>query len=182
MLIRDLARLKTVGCYNQIYFKTKQGFSPNDADQSPVDFFFKLRNAKEDCLLCSATSGGAITFKGAIPVADEELTATMESDVTADWLEAIGGSTLREHVFRVFSKDLESVTLSDLRQRITDNLANLKREAQQNTDLGRVEVSCTFTGQSGQWNSGQRSPQYTGYGANSRPNNNRGFAGYSEGD
>ena len=41
-LICDWAGLKTVGCYHKLYFKTKQTFNPNDADQSPVDFFFKL--------------------------------------------------------------------------------------------------------------------------------------------
>ena len=74
-----------------------------------------LRNAKEDCLLLTQDHGGRVRFKGEFPATDEDLTPTLESDIVADWLEIIGGATLQDHVVRVFSKDLETETLADLR-------------------------------------------------------------------
>ena len=76
-LVRDWAGIKAVSCYHQIYFKTKHSYDPDDKTQSPVNFYFELRNAKEDCLLHSAGSGGKVTFRGELPNVDEVLTATM---------------------------------------------------------------------------------------------------------
>jgi hypothetical protein len=47
-----------------------------------------------------------------------------------DWLEAVGGPQLQEQVFRVYSKDLETCTLTDIRIRISDNLKVLLAEAE----------------------------------------------------
>ena len=140
LLIRNWAGLKTSGCKQQTYFRTKHSYDPN-GDVSMTDFFFNLRNAKEDCLLLSRHNGGKIKFHGSYPVDDEELSPTLESDVVLDWLEAIGGKKLVEHVFRVFSKELESDTLADLRQSISDNLSNLQSESDQPADLNRAQVA-----------------------------------------
>ena len=46
-----------------------------------------------------------------------------------------------EHVFRVFSKELESDTLADLRQSISDNLSSLLSESEQQAELNRAFVA-----------------------------------------
>ena len=157
-IVRDWAGLKTEGgCFHQAYFQVKQSFNKNDPDASIVDFFFQLRNAKEDCLLRAAANGGKIKYKGVVPTTDEELSPTMESDVVSDWLETIGGPALLEHVFRVFSKDLETESLADLRQRIVDNFDNLKTEASQQAELAKANISRMQT-----YRPYPRNPQYRG--------------------
>ena len=113
----------------------------SNGDLSPTDFFFQLRNAKEDCLLLSRHNGGQIKFNGIVPQEDEELSPTMESDVVLDWLEALGGQKLVEHIFRVYSKDLESESLADMRQTVSENLSNLLAEADQQVEFNRTFVS-----------------------------------------
>ena len=137
-LVRNWAGLKTSGCKQQSYFTVKHSYDSN-GDLSPTDFYFSLRNAKEDCLLLSAEHGGKITFHGSIPAEDEDLSPTLESDVVLDWLYAMGGTKLVEHTLRVFSKELETESLADLRQRISDNLSSLSPEAEQ-ADLNRTFV------------------------------------------
>ena len=90
LLVRNWAGLKSSGSKQQTYYAVKNSYDPN-GDLTCTDFFFTLRNAKEDCLLLSSTSGGKITFKGKIPLEDEDLTPTLESDIVLDWMEAVGG-------------------------------------------------------------------------------------------
>jgi hypothetical protein len=73
---------------------------------------------KEDCLMLSQASGGMLQYRGTVPPEDKDFHATLESHVVGDWLEALGGPNLQEHVFRVFAKDLETESLADIRQRI----------------------------------------------------------------
>ena len=137
-IVREWAGLQSFGSCHQTYYQTKRSFK-NDPESSPVDFYYELRNAKEDCLLRSATHGGTVKYKGKISDTNEDFSPTMESDVVADWLETIGGPALLEHVFRTFSKDLQSESLADIRQRITDNLDNLKTESS-HAELSKVNV------------------------------------------
>ena len=97
-LVHNRAGLKTSGCKQQSYFKVKHSFVHSE-ENFLTDFFFALRDAKEDCLLISGANGGKITFHGDLPAEDEELTPTLESDVVMDWLEALGGKKLVEHIF-----------------------------------------------------------------------------------
>ena len=135
-LIRNWAGLKTSGCKQQVYYTVKRSYDPN-SDLSPTDFFFSLRNAKEDCLLLCAAHGGKISYQGSIPAEDEDLTPTLECDVVLDWLDAMGGPKLVENTLRLFSKDLETQSLADLRQRISDNLQSLSPDPEQ-ADLNRA--------------------------------------------
>ena len=82
-LVRKWAGIKTVGCYQQKYFQMKRSYNPS-GDVTPTDFYFMLRNCKEDCLFKSVNSGGQIPFQGQIPDQDEELSPTLECDVVAD--------------------------------------------------------------------------------------------------
>ena len=142
LLIRDWAGLKSTGCKQLAYWQLKRSYDPN-GDLSPTDFFFLLRNSMQDCLLRSATNGGTIPFKGAVPTSNETLSATLESNMVADWLEAVGGPALQNHIARVFSKDLERVTLADLRQRISNNLDNLLIESTKSVNGSSVQVYWT---------------------------------------
>ena len=81
-----------------------------------------------------------MSFQGQIPEQDEELSPTLECDVVADWLEALGGPELLEHIFQTFAKDLERESLADLRQRISDSLESLQAEVNQQALVGRVDV------------------------------------------
>ena len=108
----------------------KKSYDPS-GNISPTDFYFMLRNCKEDCLVKAGNNGGKISFHGQLPDQDEEFSPTIESDVVADWLEALGGSKLVEQVLRIFAKDLETETLVDLRQRISDMLEFLQEETGQ---------------------------------------------------
>ena len=112
-VIRQWAGLKASGCKHYTYYQLKENFDRN-GDLSYNDFFFALRNAKEDCLLISGANGGTVRFNGALPNADEDLTPTLESDVVLDWLHALGNSKLVDHVFRTFSKELETEMLFSL--------------------------------------------------------------------
>ena len=138
ILVRNWAGLKTSGSKQEIYYQVKNSWDPN-SDLTETDFYFQLRNAKEDCLLLSETTGGKIKFHGSIPTENEDLTPTLESDVVLDWMDAIGGSKLVNQTFRVFSKELETESLADLRQRISDNLPSLISEAEQ-VDINRTFV------------------------------------------
>ena len=138
VLVRNWAGLKTSGSKQQIYYQVKNSWDPN-SDLTENDFYFQLRNAKEDCLLLAEMNGGKIKFHGSIPTENEDLTPTLESDVVLDWMDAIGGNKLVNQTFRVFSKELETESLADLRQRISDNLPSLISEAEQ-VDINRTFV------------------------------------------
>ena len=47
-------------------------------------------------------------------------------EVTASWLKAIGGPNLVKQVFKVYDKDLESMTSVAFCWRVVDNLVHLK--------------------------------------------------------
>merc|ERR1711962_1477549 len=122
------------------YYKLRRTYDPA-GDIAPTDFYYMLSSAKQECLLKGAASGGNVTFQGQVPVEDEVLTATLESDIVADWLEAIGGGQLLEYVMKVFSDDLKKETLYDLYTRISDRLEslmidmNLTSEASDDTEF-----------------------------------------------
>merc|ERR1712126_598080 len=115
------------------YYKLRRTYNPA-GDITPNDFYYMLRSAKQECLLKGLTSGGNVTFQGQVPLEDEVLTATLESDIVADWLEAIGGGQLLEYVMKVFSDDLEKETLYDLYPQINDRLESLKIDMNQTSE------------------------------------------------
>ena len=168
LLIRNWAGLKSSGCKQQTYYANKHSFDPT-GDLTTTDFFFTLRNAKEDCLLLSRTNGGTISFKGRIPIEDEDLTPTLESDIVVDWMEAIGGSKLVDNVFKTFAKELETESLADIRQRISDNITSLNASENDQIELARTYVSSPR-------NSKPRGHQYQTYRGNLQSRPRRPFA------
>ena len=116
--VLEWANIKVTGSKHQEYNNLRDSYVHGSDEMSPNDFFYLLRNAKEDCLL---TANSNIQFKGRNWTTNEDLTPCLESDIVLDWIIAIGGKTLADQVFRVYAKDLESTTLADLRSRISDN-------------------------------------------------------------
>ena len=125
-VIRKWAGIRPSGSKHLTYAKLKKAYDPN-SNQSPQEFFYALRDAKEDCLLLA---GSPIKFRNKTLATDEDLVPCLESDIVMDWLEALGGPSLQEHVFRVYSKDLESSSLADLQDRISENIDTLLVEAE----------------------------------------------------
>ena len=80
-------------------------------------------------------------MQGQIPLEDEDLTPTIESDIVLDWMEAVGGSKLVNNVFKTFAKELETESLADLRQRISDNITSLNDSENDQVELARTYVS-----------------------------------------
>ena len=144
--IRKWAGIRPSSSKHLTYAKMKKSFNPS-GNQTYNEFYYALKDAKEDCLM---ESGSDIAFKGKKPAADEELSPCLESDIVSDWIEAIGGMPLLEHVFRVHSKDLEAVTLADLQERIAANLDTLLVEAETAVDP-QTGIQRTFVNPGGRF-------------------------------
>ena len=129
-IIRKWAGIRASGSKHLTYSKLRKAWDPN-GNQSFQEYYYALRDAKEDCLI---TVTSAIKFNGAVLAEDEELTPCLEADVIIDWLDSIGGAPLVEHVFRAYSKELEASSLADLQERIAENLTTLITEAEASVD------------------------------------------------
>ena len=138
-IIRRWAGVRPTGSKLLTYYQLRNAYDPSGT-QTPQEFYFQLRDAKEECLV-TVTSG--IKFNGEVLTEDEELTVCIESDIVLDWIAAIGGGALVEHVFRSFSKELETTSLADLQERISDNLPTLLSEAEE-TPQGQAGIQKTF--------------------------------------
>ena len=68
------------------------------------------------------------------------MTPTVKSLVVLDWLDAIGGPQLVEHIHRVYAKELETVTLTSLKTRIWKNIDSHLREIEGNEEEEPVKV------------------------------------------
>ena len=64
-----------------------------------------------------------------------------------DWLATLGGAALQDLVLRVYAKDLETESLADLCERITDNLDSLMAEAALLSLASTATVSWAHTNQ-----------------------------------
>ena len=138
-VVRKWAGIRASGAKHLTYNKLRKAFDPNGS-QSHQEYYYALRDAKEDCLI---TRTSAIKFNGAVLAQDEDLTPCLEADVMVDWLDAIGGSPLVDHVFRAYSKELEGSSLADLQERISDNLTTLIAEAEASVD-GQASIKKAF--------------------------------------
>ena len=131
---RDWANLSTTSSGFLTYAQLQQDYDPN-GDMTPNDFYFLLRDAAEDCLL---VNNGSIKWLGKDNDADEPMAQFEESTVVKDWILAIGNIQLLQQVYRVYSKELETETLADLRRRIADNLSVLQAEAESSALASRM--------------------------------------------
>ena len=76
---------------------------------------------------------------------------------------AVGGSKLVDNVFKTFSKELETLSLADLRQRITDCLSSLTS----GPDLDAADVNRAYISQ-------RRRPAPSRFPTNYQPVHNKG--------
>lgn len=134
--IRTWAGLKSSGATLHAYFLAKRSWNPETI--SHTDFYYRLFNAKEDCML---SSNGQIKYEGSLPTQEEEMSAASKSQVVLDWLDAIGGPALVEHVFRIFNKELQSETMHDIVQRIIDSLDTIIIEAGGAAEVREAKVN-----------------------------------------
>ena len=137
ILVRDWAGIQTTGSRHLDYYRVKHSWKA-DGDESRQEFFYRLKDSMEDALI---TTAHKITEDGKAITEDEDMTPCINSTVVMDWIDAIGGGPLVEHVHRVYAKDLESVTLGSLQSRISKNLDSLLHEIeeQQLAHANRVE-------------------------------------------
>ena len=141
-LVRDWAGIQTTGSKHLDYYRVKRSWKA-DADESKQEFFYRLKDSMEDTLLLRSDN---MKEDGHDITEDEDMTPCINSLVVMDWVDAIGGAPLVEHVHRVYAKDLETVTLGSLQSRISKNLDSLIHEVeeqhqQQATHINRVEYS-----------------------------------------
>ena len=137
-LIYEWAGIQVTGSKHLDYYRIKRSWS-STSDETKQEFFYRLRDAMEDTLLSSNTD---IREFGRQITEDEEMSPCLNSLVVMDWIDAIGGSILVEHIHRVYGKDLESSTLGSLQSRISKNLDSLLHEIEEQklAQVNRTEV------------------------------------------
>ena len=135
-LVRDWAGIQTTGSRHLNYYRVKHSWKP-DGEETKQEFFYRLKDSMEDTLVLATDN---ITEDGHKVSEDEDMTPCINSTVVMDWIDAIGGAPLVEHVHRVYAKDLETVTLGSLQSRISKNLDSLIHEIdeQQQAQINRV--------------------------------------------
>ena len=137
-LVYEWAGIQTTGSKHLDYYRIKRSWS-SSSDETKQEIFYRLRDALEDTLLSSDTD---IKEFGKNITEDEDMSPCLNSLVVMDWLDAIGGSVLVEHIHRVYGKDLETSTLGSLQSRISKNLDSLLHEIEEQrlAHVNRTEV------------------------------------------
>ena len=154
-IARDWAGIQSSGSKHLEYYKTKNSYLKVDKEETKQEFYYRLRDAMEDTLILGKDN---ITDDGKVVTEDEDMTPTVKSMVVLDWLDAVGGPPLVEHVHRVYAKELETTTLASLQSRIWKNMTALMREVESGEvdDNGKIyrtslqtEASCRQVGSQG---------------------------------
>ena len=132
---RDWAGIRSSGTKHLDYYKVKNSYQKEDKDETPQEYFYRLRDAMEDTLIQKKDH---IHEYGALVQQDEIMTPTVNSLVVLDWLEAIGGPQLIEHVHQIYAKELETTTLASMQNRIWKNLSSLQREIEDSENSHKI--------------------------------------------
>ena len=143
VLVRDWAGIQGTGGSKHLdYYRVKKSWN-KDGDKTKQEFFYRLKDSMEDTLVCGTDE---IKEDGKTITTDENMTPCLNSIVVLDWIEAIGGPTLVEHVHRVYAKDLETQTLGSLQSRISKNFESLMNEVeeQENVKINRTEIGRNY--------------------------------------
>lgn len=127
--INAWADIRTPSSNHLVYYRLKQAYDPSR--QTPQELFYNLRDSME-----SSFAKKDLYFDKKKLEADEDFSPTAEATVILDWLHAIGGNALVEHVFRVYTTELETIHLKDLQRKISENLVSLQANA--NSDEGKL--------------------------------------------
>ena len=138
-LIRKWAGIQVSGLKLLGYARLQNSWDPT-GDMSATEFYYVLRDSMEDTLLIK---DGKVKHENLPNTMNETMTPALESVVVKDWLVAIGGNGLFEHVCRVYSKDLETETLATIQDRISQNIDCLTTEVE--TVANYVQISKTFS-------------------------------------
>ena len=162
-IARDWAGIQSTGSKHLDYYKVKRSYLKEDKEETKQEFFYRLRDAMEDTLIRSSDK---IKDDGEFVNVDEDMTPTVKSLVVLDWLDAIKGPVLVEHVHRVYAKELETCTLASLQTRLWKNMDSLLRECETEEESGkayraqaREDQDPAFFGQVGlqkRWGNGAR--------------------------
>ena len=139
-LTREWAGIHSYGTKHLEYYKTKNSYLKEDTEESPQEFFYRLRASMEDTLILKSDN---LQENGKKITEDEDMTPTVRSLVVLDWMHAVGGPALVEHVHRAYATELESTTLASLQPRIWKNLNALMREIEEkdeNVSISRCIV------------------------------------------
>ena len=136
---RDWGGIRSNGTKHLDYFRVKKSYQKTDKEENPQEFYYRLKDAMEDTLI---QKGNNIQEYGKVIKESEDMTPTVNSLVVLDWLEAIGGPSLVEHVHRIYSTELENVTLASLQTKIWKNLPALLHEAneQEDQNISKCEI------------------------------------------
>ena len=135
-ITREWAGIHSYGTKHLEYYKVKNSYLKDDTEESPQEFFYRLRAAMEDTLVQRSDN---LRDNGKMITEDEDMTPTVRSLIVLDWMHAIGGPALVEHVHRAYATELETTTLASLQPRIWKNLSALMREIEETED--RIKVS-----------------------------------------
>ena len=109
-LLRKWAGIQPTGLKILEYSRLQQAWDPN-GDMNASEFFYAMLDTMQDVLLLK---DGKVKYEDKALNADEDMTPTLRSSVVKDWIIALGGQALFEHVCRTYTKDLETSTLSDI--------------------------------------------------------------------
>ena len=132
---KDWAGIRSTGTKHLDYYKVKNSYQKEDKDETPQEFFYRLKDAMEDTLIQRKDN---IYEYGDLIQEDEQMTPTVNSLVVLDWLESLGGPRLIEHVYRIYAKELETTTLASLQNRIWKNLPSLQKDIEDTESLYKI--------------------------------------------
>lgn len=133
-IAKEWAGIQSSGSKHLEYYKTKLSYLKNK-EETPQEFYYRLRDCMEDTLIRSSDK---IMDEGAVVKKNEDMTPCVKSIVVLDWLDALGGPKLVEHIHRVYSKELETCTLASMQSRIWKNLDSLMREIENSDEDSKV--------------------------------------------
>ena len=126
-LVSDWAGIQTTGSRHLDYYRVKKSWKQY-SDESKQEFFYRLKDSMGDTLISAAHN---VLEDGKVIRTDEDMTPCINSLVVMDWVDAVGGGPLVEHIHRIYAKDLESATLGSLQSRISKNLDSLLHEIEE---------------------------------------------------
>ena len=110
--IRKVCGFPVPGAQLIHYMAVKNSFD-RSGKQSYNDHYWNMRDHKIASLM---TKESKIKFNGKELEEDETITPSMENQVVADWLEAIGGLKLVKFIGQQYAKELETCSLYDLQE------------------------------------------------------------------
>ena len=133
--IRSMYQLKNNGSSVFKYFKKAKSFN-HAGTSSYQDFYYELRAIKYETLY---RKNQDVTIKGEKVKKDEVMSPSIENGIVIDWLSAIDGDLIEE-VETQYARDLESVSLVDLQEIISQSIPTLLNKIKTKKDIGAFKI------------------------------------------